>query len=84
MSGIPALLLNEGMILNFDVIVLLGKTIKEASEYGPAASISKAIMKLVPGLSCDIRTLLAKAKTFEQDFRRVRSERKDSAISLYG
>ena len=41
-------------------------------------------MKLVPGLSCDIRTLLAKAKTFEQDLRRVRSERKDSAISLYG
>ncbi len=51
--------------------VLLGKTIKEASEYGPAASISEAIMKLVPGLSCDIRTLLAKAKTFEQDLRRV-------------
>ena len=35
----PALLLNEGMILNFDVIVLLGETIKEASEYGPAALI---------------------------------------------
>ncbi|MGB8084870.1 MAG: PAC2 family protein [Nitrososphaeraceae archaeon] len=72
-SGIPVLLLNEGMILNFDVNVLLEKTIKEASEYGPAASISEAIMKLVPGLSCDIRTLLAKAKTFEQDLRRVRS-----------
>ena len=33
--------------------------------------ISEAIMKLVPGLSCDIRTLLAKAKTFEQDLTRV-------------
>jgi uncharacterized protein len=83
-SWIPALLLNEGMILNFDVIVLLGETIKEASEYGPAASISEAIMKLVPGLSCDIRTLLTKAETFEQYLRRVRSGRKDSAISLYG
>ena len=27
-SGIPALLLNEGLILNFDVIVLLGKLLK--------------------------------------------------------
>jgi uncharacterized protein len=82
-SGIPALMLNEGMITNFDVIVLLGKTIQDTSDYGPAASVSEAIMKLVPGLSCDTRSLLAKAKTFEQDLRRVRSERKDSAVNLY-
>lgn len=82
-SGIPALLLNEGMIKNFDVIVLLGKTVQDTSEYGPAASVSEAIMRLVPGLSCDTRSLLTKAKTFEQDLRRVRSERKDSAINLY-
>jgi predicted ATP-grasp superfamily ATP-dependent carboligase len=82
-SGIPALMLNEGMIRNFDVIVLLGKTIQDTSEYGPAASVSEAIMKLVPGLSCDTRSLLTKAKTYEQDLRRVRSERKDSAINLY-
>jgi uncharacterized protein len=82
-SGIPALMLNEGMIRNFDVIVLLGKNIQDTSEYGPAASVSEAIMKLVPGFSCDTRSLLTKAKTYEQDLRRVRSERKDSAINLY-
>jgi uncharacterized protein len=81
--GIPALMLNEGMISNFDVIVLLGKTIQDTSEYGPAASVSEAIMKLVPGLSCDTRSFLTKAKTYEQDLRRMRSERKDSAIHLY-
>lgn len=81
-SGIPALVLNEGMIRNFDVIVLLGKTIQDTSEYGPAASVSEAIMKLVPGLSCDTRSLLTKAKTYEQDLIRVRSERKDSAVSV--
>ncbi len=32
-SGIPALMLNEGMIRNFDVIVLLGKTIQDTSDY---------------------------------------------------
>jgi predicted ATP-grasp superfamily ATP-dependent carboligase len=81
-SGIHALMLDEGMIRNYDVIVLLGKTIQDTSEYGPAASVSEAIMK-VPGLSCDTRSLLTKAKTYEQDLRRVRSERKGSAINLY-
>jgi hypothetical protein len=75
-------MLNEGMITNFDVIVLLGKTIQDTSEYGPAASVSEAIMKLIPALSCDTRSLLIRA-TYEQDLRRVRSERKDSAINLY-
>jgi hypothetical protein len=75
-------MLNEGMIRNFDVIVLLGKTIQDTSEYGPAASVSEAIMKLVPGLSCDTRSLLIKAKTYEQDLRRVRSERKNSSVSV--
>jgi uncharacterized protein len=82
-GGIPALMLNEGMISNFDVIVLLGKTIQDTPDYAPAASVSEAIMKLVPGLSCDTGSLLTKAKTYEQDLRRVRSERKDSAINLY-
>jgi predicted ATP-grasp superfamily ATP-dependent carboligase len=57
---------NEGMIRNFDVIVLLGKTIQDTSDYRPAASVSEAIMKLVPGLSCDITSLLTKAKTYER------------------
>jgi uncharacterized protein len=82
-SGIPALLLNEGIVKNFDVIVLLGKTIQDTSEFGPAASVSEAIMRLVPGLSCDTGSLLTKAKTFIQNIRRVRSDRKDSAINLY-
>ena len=46
-SGIPALLLNEGIVKKFDVIVLLGKTIQDTSEFGPAASASEAIMRLV-------------------------------------
>jgi uncharacterized protein len=82
-SGIPALLLKEGTVRNFDVIVLLGKTMQDTSEFEPAASVSEAIMRLVPGLSCDTRSLLTHAKAFEQNLRRVRSERKDSAINLY-
>ena len=38
--GIPALLLNEGVRRNFDVIVLLGKTPQESSEFRSAAAVS--------------------------------------------
>jgi predicted ATP-grasp superfamily ATP-dependent carboligase len=82
-NGIPALLLNEGARRNFDVIVLLGKIIKGSSEFRSAAAISEVIMKLVPGLSCDIRDLLTRAKTIEQDLMKVRAGQKNSTINLY-
>jgi uncharacterized protein len=74
---------NEGTIRHFDVVVLLGKLDQDASEFRPAAAVSEAIMRLVPGLSCDTRSLLTKAKTFEQDLRKLRTEGKSSAINLY-
>ena len=74
--GIPALLLNEGAWTNFDVIVFLVESLKDVSEIGNAATVSGNIMKLVPGLSCDINSLLSQAKTIEQDFRKLRSEQK--------
>jgi uncharacterized protein len=82
-SGIPALLLNEGMRGNFDVIVLLGNILKGSSEFRPAAAISEAIMKIVPGLSCDIHFLLKRAETIEQDLRKIRDGQNNSTINLY-
>jgi uncharacterized protein len=82
-NGIPALLLNEGVRRNFDVIVLLGKMLKESSEFRSAAAVSEAIMKLIPGLSCDIPSLLTRAKTIEQDLRKVKAGQNNSAINLY-
>lgn len=82
-NGIPALLLNEGARRNFDVIVLLGKIIKGSSEFRSAAAISEVIMKLVSELSCDIRDLLTRAKTIEQDLMKVRAGQKNSTINLY-
>jgi uncharacterized protein len=83
-SGIPALLLNEGMRRNFDVIVLLGNILRGSSEFRPAAAISEAIMKLVPGLSCDIHFLLKRAKTIEHNLRKIRDGQNNSALNLYG
>lgn len=82
-SGIPALLLNEGAWTNFDVIVLLVESLKDVSEFRGAAAVSEKIMKLVPGLSCDINSLLSQAKTIERDLRKLRSDQKKPDISLY-
>jgi uncharacterized protein len=82
-SGIPALLLNEGAISDFDVIVLLGNILKGSSEFRPAATISEAIMKLVPGLSCDLHFLLERARTIEQDLRKIRDGQNNSSLHLY-
>ncbi len=72
-TGIPGLLLNEGANMNFDVIVLLGKVQIQTSEYRAAASIAQAIMKLIPGLTCDTKYLMSMAKDYEQDLRRLRA-----------
>lgn len=66
------------------VIVLLGKMLKkESSEFRSAAAVSEAIMKLIPGLSCDIPSLLTRAKTIEQDLRKVKAGQNNSAINLH-
>lgn len=82
-SGIPALLLNEGAWTNLDAVVLLVESLKDVSEFRGAAAVSETIMKLVPGLSCDLNSILGQAKTIERDLRKLRSEQNNPDISLY-
>ena len=65
------------------VIVLLGKMLKESLEIQIGFHFSEAIMKLIPGLSCDIPSLLTRAKTIEQDLRKVKAGQNNSAINLH-
>ena len=83
-TGIPALLLNQGVWMNFDVIVLLSKLSKDVSEFRAAAVVSEAIMRLIPGLSCDINFLLNQAKMIEEGLKKVRIDQTNSSINLYG
>jgi uncharacterized protein len=82
-NGIPALLLNEGARTDFDVIVLLGKLPIKSSEYRAAAAVSQAIMKLVPGLTCDTKFLISMARTYEQELLRLRSNQGGYSIDPY-
>jgi predicted ATP-grasp superfamily ATP-dependent carboligase len=82
-TGIPALLLNEGARTDFDVIVLLGKLPIKSSEYRAAAAVSQAIMKLVPGLTCDTKFLISMARTYEQELLRLRANQGGYSIDPY-
>ena len=82
-TGIPALLLNEGSWMNFDVIVLLTKVIKDVSDFRAAAAISEAVMKLLPDASCDINSLIKEAEIIEKNLREARLEQANSGSNVY-
>jgi predicted ATP-grasp superfamily ATP-dependent carboligase len=68
--------LNEANLLNFEVIVLIVRVIKELPDFRAAATISDAITKLVPGVYCDIGSLMVEAKMIEEDIKKIRENQK--------
>jgi uncharacterized protein len=71
-TGIPAILLNEGTLRNLDVIVFLVNTLKDTPDFRAAAIVSEAISRLVPNLSCDIGSLLIEAELVGNKIKNVR------------
>jgi uncharacterized protein len=78
-GGIPATLLNEGSLLGLDVIVLLVATMPDVPDFRASALISTAVTKLVPGLYCDIASLLGEAETVENKIKQIRDGHKESS-----
>jgi uncharacterized protein len=73
-SGIPAILLNEGTWRNYDVLVLLVKVVRDMPDFRAGAAVAEALAKLAPGASCDVPSLLKEAETMEKTLKRIRSE----------
>lgn len=80
-SGIPAILLNEGSLVGQDVVVLMVNTVSNAPDFRAAALISNSITKLVPGLSCDIGALMVEARLIESKMKQIRNDHKESYIA---
>jgi uncharacterized protein len=57
-AGISAILLNEGAWKGLDF----------------RAAVAEAVSRLVPGASCDIRSLLKEAEAMEKRLKKIRSE----------
>jgi predicted ATP-grasp superfamily ATP-dependent carboligase len=64
-TAIPAVLLNGGVLTNFDVIVFLTEVLKDVPDIHAAAVISEAVTKLIPVLSCDLASLMVEAQSAE-------------------
>ena len=75
-TGIPAILLNEGSMTNLDVIVFLVNVLRDVPDFRAAAVVSEAISRIVPKLSCDIGALMVEAQIIENKMKNVRAEQK--------
>jgi uncharacterized protein len=75
-TGIPAILLNEGALTNLDVIVFLVNVLRDVPDFRAAAIVSEAISRIVPSLSCDIDGLMVEAQIIENRMKNVRAEQK--------
>jgi uncharacterized protein len=75
-TGIPAILLNEGALTNLDVIVFLVNVLRDVPDFRAAAVVSEAVSRIVPNLSCDIGALMVEAEIIENKMKNVRAEQK--------
>ena len=75
-TGIPAILLNEGTVTNLDVIVFLVNVLRDVPDFRAAAIVSEAISRIIPNLSCDIDGLIVEAQMIENRMKNVRAEQK--------
>lgn len=82
--GIPGILLNEGSITNTNVIVLLYKGKETGPDFRAGADICMAVSKLVPGASCDLRTLMSEAESIEQQMKEAEVEAGPLRDAIYG
>lgn len=82
--GIPGILLNEATITNTNVIVLLYKGQETGPDFRAGAEICMAMSKLVPGASCDLRTLMNEAESVEQQMKQAEEEAGPLRDAIYG
>ena len=82
--GIPGILLNEGLLSNINVIVLLCKARESGPDYRAGAEICMAMSKLVPGASCDLKSLLNEAEVIEQSLKQTEQDAGPLRDAIYG
>ena len=85
-GGTTAAFLNEGKILNFNVLGLLAEVTEDVPDARAAADVIKAIDELLLAIELDPKPLLKEAKNLEQEVQNVREQAPpevSSSISRY-
>ena len=75
-TGIPAILLNEGALTNLDVIVFLVNALPDAPDFEQPIVSEAVSNEIIPNLSCDIGALMVEAQLIENRMKDVRDEHK--------
>lgn len=83
-TGIPAVLLNEGRLKNIDVMVFLIKVLKDVPDFRAAALVSEILSKFAPSCHCDTASLVIEAEKVEKRLKKIRSEGKSFTDIMYG
>jgi len=81
--GIPAVLLNEGSIIEQDVIVIIFNTDGKGPDFKSSAQICMAMSQLIPGVSCNIPSLQQEAEKAEEIIKEAETESKHLKDSMY-
>ena len=81
--GIPGILLNEGNMLEQDVIVIIFHTDGKDPDFKSSTQLCMAISKLIPGTSCDIPSLQKEAEKAEIMIKETQEESKHLKDSMY-
>ena len=81
--GIPAVLLNEGMINGKDVIILLVSSESNTPDLRATYKLCDGISKLIPEISCNLSLLEKQAKQIEKEMKQVEIESKDLSNNMY-
>lgn len=85
-SGIPGLLLNEGIWKNITVIVFVIDVISGVPDFRGAATVAEVIGKIIPGAYCDTARLIKEAEAVEHNLKIIRKQQANKELrdKMYG
>ena len=81
--GIPGSLLNRSSVSGQDVIVIIFHTDGKGPDFKSSAHLCQAMSRLIPGISCDTKTLDREAERAEGMIRETEEESRHLRDSMY-
>ncbi|MBS1268036.1 MAG: hypothetical protein MAG458_00754 [Nitrosopumilus sp.] len=81
--GIPGTLLNEGRMMEQDVVVLIFQSDGKGPDFKSSTQLCAAITKLIPGATCNISSLQQEAEKAEVMIKETEEESQHLKNSMY-
>ena len=79
-TGVSAILLNEGRRENFDVVSLLGEARPDMPDSEAAAQLVSVIDQMFPEIKIDVSPLLKEAKMLEERIKKLKQQAKPAEV----